>query len=88
MKIYARITTESKELTQEEFEKIVEYLSEGAKGDSSLYHDVAEILKRVFPKINERTEDSYIPGSWIEDAAYDNGIELNKYCNDICLDLI
>lgn len=87
MNIYARVTTKSKELSIYEAKLIVKYAY--AKTDEEEKHEIERkvfnILERVFPNIQNDTEDSYIPGSWLQDIAYDLGVQIDSYCDDINL---
>ena len=89
MNIYARITTKSKELSIEEAKLLVKYANESTseKEKCEIENDVYKILKRIFPNIEKGTDDSHIPGSWIDDVAFDNEIDIGThYCEDISLD--
>ena len=89
MNIYARITTKSKELSIEEAKLLVRYANESTNKEEKhkIEDDVFKLLKRIFPNIEEGTDDSYIPGPWIDYFAFDNGIDTEEcYCEDIVLD--
>ena len=87
MNIYARVTTKSKELSVDEAKLIVKYAY--AKTDEEekleIEREVFSILERIFPNIQDDTEDSYIPGSWLQYVAYDLGVQIDSYCYNINL---
>lgn len=91
MNIYARITTKSKELSVKEAKLLVKYANGSTSEEEKrkIENDVCKLLKRIFPNIEEGTDDSYIPGSWIDNFAFDNEIDIGThYCEDINLDKI
>lgn len=87
MNIYARVTIKSKELSVDEAKLIVKYAY--AKTDEEeklkIEREVFSILERIFPNIQDDTEDSYIPGSWLQYVAYDLGVQIDSYCYNINL---
>lgn len=86
MNIYARITRKSKELSIEEAKLLVKYayVKTDKEEKDAIKKEVFSILERIFPDIQDGTEDSYIPGSWLQYVAYDLGMQ-NNCCNDINL---
>lgn len=82
MKIRARITMESNEITESEARLLIKYAySRDKKEISAMKKQVEVILFKMFPNINI---DGYIPGPWLDYIADELDMNLNDHgCSDI-----
>lgn len=82
MKISARITCESNEITEQEARLLIKYAySQDKKEVSAMKKQVEIILFKMFPNINI---DGYIPGPWLDYIADELNMNLDDHgCSDI-----
>lgn len=85
MKIYARITQESNDISENEVKLLIRY-AYYPDMLKNLKDEVKRILEKMYPNIDDSYGDSYIPGPWLDAVAEKLDMKLNGYgCSDINL---
>lgn len=85
MKIYARITQESNDISENEVKLLIRY-AYYPDMLKNLKDEVKRILEKMYPNIDDSYGDSYILGPWLDAVAEKLDMKLNGYgCSDINL---
>ena len=85
MKIHARITQESNDISEDEVKLLITY-AHCFNPRKELEEKVKQILKKLYPNIDDSYGDNYIPGPWLDAIAEELNMGFNDHgCYDITL---
>lgn len=85
MKIHARITQESNDITEDDVKLLIMY-AHCSNPQKELEEKSKQVLKKLYPNIDDSYGDNYIPGPWLDAIAEKLNMGFNDHgCNDIDL---